>query len=276
VAAAGWWIAGWWTAERLTAAAIVGQLLVFAGQLAVLVVAARYASNQVKGIRDQVEEARELRASQALQAQELREAERELRKDEARPYVVVDFERDRAPLVNLVIANLGRTMARNVRIEVDPPFDSSVYRDGPLPLAGFKLFAKGIPSLAPGKRIVLLFDHMIDREKLDLPDSYRVRLAYEWDGGDPLSDVLRLDLDLYRPLRQVEWHTIHDVSKTLKQIVQRFDRWTAGHDGLLVLSPEDQRRRNEEIMADMEQRRREAAEQHAAADDQPPGTAGPG
>jgi hypothetical protein len=136
VVAVAWWTAGWWTAERLTAAAIVGQLVVFAGQLAVLVAAAWYASNQVKGIRDQVDEARELRESQARQAQELREAERELRKDETRPYVVVDFERDRAPLVNLVVANTGRTMARNVRIEVEPPFDSSVYRDGPVPLAG--------------------------------------------------------------------------------------------------------------------------------------------
>jgi hypothetical protein len=84
----------------------------------------------------QVLQAKKLRESQALQAQELREAERELRKDEARPYVVVDFEPERPPIVNLVIANLGRTMARNVRIEVDPPFDSSVYRKDPLPLAG--------------------------------------------------------------------------------------------------------------------------------------------
>jgi hypothetical protein len=268
--------AGWWTAERLTAAAIVGQLVVFAGQLAVLVVAARYASNQVKGIRAQVDEARELRESQALQARELREAERELRKDEARPYVVVDFERERAPFVNLVIANLGRTMARNVRIEVDPPFDSSVYREGPVPLAGFKLFAEGIPELAPGKRIVLLFDQMIDREKLDLPDSYRVRLSYDWDGGDPLPpDELRLDLDLYRPLRVIERKTVHDLSKTLDAIRQRLDGWSAHGGGLLVLSPKEKRRRDEEFRAWVEEQRREAAEQQAAADDQPPGTAEP-
>jgi hypothetical protein len=43
-------------------------------------------------------------------------------------------------------------MARNVRIEVDPPFDSSVYRSGPVPLARFKLFAEGIPALAAASR----------------------------------------------------------------------------------------------------------------------------
>jgi hypothetical protein len=62
---------------------------------------------------------------------QLREA-RELSRDEARPYVVVEVEPGRPPLTNLVVANLGRTMARNVRIETEPPLDSSVYRSGPV------------------------------------------------------------------------------------------------------------------------------------------------
>jgi hypothetical protein len=218
------WLLDWLSAERVVALATMGQLIV-------LVVAALYARAQV------------------------REA-RELRKDEARPYVMVDFEPDRSPLVNLVVANLGRTMARNVRIEVDPPFDSSVYRSGPVPLAKFKLFSEGIPSLAPGKRIVLLFDQMLDREKLQLPDSYRVRLSYEWDGGEPLSEELRLDLDLYRPLRRVQLGTVHDLSETLNKIRQQLEKWSAGTGGgLLVLSPEDRRRRNEAILAELKQRR---------------------
>jgi hypothetical protein len=40
---------------------------------------------------------------------------------------------------------------------------SSVYRSGPVPLARFKLFTEGIPALAPGKRIMLLFDQMYQR-----------------------------------------------------------------------------------------------------------------
>jgi hypothetical protein len=215
------WLVDWVSAERVVALATMGQLVV-------LIVAALYARAQV------------------------REA-RELRKDEARPYVVVDFEPDRVPFVNLVVANLGRTMARNVRIEVDPPFDSSVYRSAPLPLARFKLFSEGIPSLAPGKRIVLLFDQMYDRAELELPDSYRVRLSYEWDGGEPLSEELRLDLDLYRPLRRVQLGTVHDLSKTLNKISQQLEKWSAGTGGgLLVLSPKDRRRR---ILTELKERR---------------------
>jgi hypothetical protein len=79
-----------------------------------------------------------------------------------------------------------------------------------------------------------------------------VRLAYKWDGGDPLTDELRLDLDLYRPLRRIAPHTIHDVSEALDAIHRQFEKWTVGSEGgLLVLSPEDRRRRNEKIMAEM-------------------------
>jgi hypothetical protein len=83
-----------------------------------------------------------------------------------------------------------------------------------------------------------------------------MRLTYEWDGGPLPPEELRLDLDLYRPLRQVRRHTVHDVSKTLDKIHRQFEKWTAGlGDGLLVLSPEDRRRRNEEIMLELKERR---------------------
>jgi hypothetical protein len=72
----------WWTANRVAAAAATGQLLV-------LVLAALYARAQV------------------------REA-RKLRQDQARPSVVVDFEPEQSPCMNLVVANPGKTMARNV------------------------------------------------------------------------------------------------------------------------------------------------------------------
>ena len=195
---------------------------------------------------------------------------KKLREGQARPFVVVDFEPGDAPIMNLVVANVGRTMARNVRIEVDPPLESGQDRSWPVPLGKLKLFTEPIPSLAPGKRIVLLFDLLHSRPDT-LPSSYEVRLTYEWEGGKPLTDVQRLDLDLYRNLVAVRRDSIHHVNETLKKIVQRFDRWTAGHDGLLVLSPEDRRRRNEEVMAEMEERR---AAKRAAADGQADGTAG--
>jgi hypothetical protein len=186
---------------------------------------------------------------QVLQAKKLREGQ-------ARPFVVVDFEMGHPPVMYLVVANLGRTMARNVRFEIDPPFKSGVDKSSPVPLANLKLFAEGIPSLAPGKRITFLFDLLHTRPK-ELPSSYQVRIHYEWDGGKPITDILRLDLDLYRSLIPAQRETVHNVSRTLKKIERQLDKWSAFGGGLLVLSPEDKRRRDEEILADMEQRRPE-------------------
>jgi hypothetical protein len=204
----------WWTAERIIALSTAGQLLV-------LVVAALYARAQVR------------------EARELRKAEARRREAEARPYVVVDFEPEVPPLLYLVVSNLGRTMANNVRFEVDPPFRSSQDERWGLPVARIKLLTSGIPSLAPGKRHVTAFDTLFDREKLGLPSSYRVRIFYEGEDGQRFEDTQRLDLDLYRDLRPVYRDTIHQVSETLTKIEQRMTGWSSSRGGLLVTTPDE-------------------------------------
>jgi hypothetical protein len=221
------WLWEWWTVERVIA-------LATAGQLVVLVAAALYARAQV------------------------REA-RELREDQARPFVVVDFDVREGYLVYLVVANLGKTMARNVRIDVHPPFECSFDSMVPVPMAKLKLFTEPIPSLAPGKWIEFVFDTLRRRGK-ELPSVYRVTLRYEGERGPLPPDELTLDLDLYRNMTMVRRDTIHNVSETLTKLLRRFEQWSAGPEGgLLVLSPEDKRRRNEEFRAWVEEE--QAAEQ---------------
>jgi hypothetical protein len=220
--------AGLVTAERVAAVAMVGQFLI-------LVVAARYAGRQVKGIRAQVDEARELRLAQA------------------RPFVVVDFEPEQHPFMNLVVANLGTTMARDVRIEVDPPFASTLDPDASVPLAELKLFTEGIPSLAPGKRIVLLFDVVPNRKEAGLPDTYHVRLHYAGEAGRSFTDDQRLDLDMYRPLKNIQRRTVHDVHKELDQIRRRLDSWSATPWGALqVVTPHERRKLEAELLEEQE------------------------
>jgi hypothetical protein len=237
----------WLSAERLVAAAALGQL-------AVLVFAARYARNQVE------------------EARRLREAGQQLQEAEARPYVVVDFELgDRPPFINLVVTNLGKTAARNVRIEVDPPFESSLDAKVPVPVGKLKLFTEGIGSLVPGKRIVFLFDALNQRPK-ELPTAYRVTLRYDGERGPLPADEQHLSLEVYYNVLSVDRDTVHDVSKTLTKLLRRFEQWSAGPEGgLLVLSPDDKRRRDGEFFAWVEEER--AAEQ-AALDGQPSSNGG--
>jgi hypothetical protein len=48
---------------------------------------------------------------------------RKLREDQARPFLIVDF--DPGFLIYLTVANIGRTMARDVRIKFDEKLEST-------------------------------------------------------------------------------------------------------------------------------------------------------
>ena len=73
---------------------------------------------------------------------------RKLREEQARPFVIVDFEP--GFLVYLTVENLGRTMAREVSICFDKPLESSL--SGRRELDESPLFREPIPALPPARR----------------------------------------------------------------------------------------------------------------------------
>ena len=85
---------------------------------------------------------------------QVREA-RKLREEQARPFVIVDFEP--GFLVYLTVENLGRTLARDVTIRFNKPLDSTLpephdFDESPI----FR--GEPIPVLPPGKQVRVLFD----------------------------------------------------------------------------------------------------------------------
>ena len=99
----------------------VAQVVILAAELLVLVVAAAVAWRQV------------------------REARR-LREDQSRPFVVIDFEVE-GMLFFLRISNIGTTLARNVRFEINPPLSSAIEN----PFSEMQILRDGAPTLAPGR-----------------------------------------------------------------------------------------------------------------------------
>src|SRR6266536_2406867 len=77
---------------------------------------------------------------------------RRLREEQARPFVIVDFEP--GFLVYLTVENLGRTMAREVTIDFDKALETTL--DRPRELDETPLFREPIPALPPGKKIRVL------------------------------------------------------------------------------------------------------------------------
>jgi hypothetical protein len=176
---------------------------------------------------------------------------RRLREEQIRPFVVIDFEIERF-LVFLAVSNLGTTLARDVRFEITPPFQTAIEN----PLADMKMLRDGIPSLAPRKSIRTLFDSLVDRKPGELPDLYAVTVRYYDEAGRPFEERLDLDLAVYWNLTTVERREIHDVHERLKDMLGEMKKWrSATGRGLLHLSPEEVRAENERTRRYLEERR---------------------
>lgn len=198
---------------------------------------------------------------------------RNLRRAQSRPFVVIDFEAQSIrPFIYLRIANVGTTMARNVRFEFTPELASTFDSDGKLPATReLPILRDGIRSLPPGKEIRFLFDAAPQRTNARLPVSYDVTIRYEGedlkhlirrDEREQFEDEIALDLSIYMNLTHVTRRGEHDIHERIKEIGEVLKGWSASGGGLLALSREDVRNRDEEWFARQreraEERRREA------------------
>lgn len=88
---------------------------------------------------------------QAEAAKEQTEIQRVIRVDAAQPYVWADVRQDAESgiLLNLVVGNSGPTVAKNVRVEIEPPLPT-IKELGESAAAQERL-AAGISSLPPGR-----------------------------------------------------------------------------------------------------------------------------
>jgi hypothetical protein len=154
---------------------------------------------------------------------QLRQA-RALREEEAAPFVVVDVVPSGASsiILDLVIENVGKTVARDVRITFEPPIRSAT------DMAGYELYEwsplrEGIKTLVPGRRLTAMFDHAPDRHASDLPRRYEVVVdCFDSRGRAQPRMAYTLDLEpLYGALRVEEkglHHLVKEVEKLRKAV----------------------------------------------------------
>lgn len=90
----------------------------------------------------------------ARAAEDQTELQRDLMHQAAQPYVWADIQPDvqQGTMLQLVVGNAGPTMARNVRILIDPPIPEHPGYSGAT-IAAQKRVREGILSLAPGRTI---------------------------------------------------------------------------------------------------------------------------
>jgi hypothetical protein len=180
-----------------------------------------------------------------------------LREEQARPFVVIDFE-PWTVFIDLKISNVGNTIARDVQFEFDPPLAAAKdERAGLIAVAETNLFKNGIPSLPPGKEITLFFDQFPQRKDKNLPDKYSVDISYTSPSGKKYSERTVLDLGIYFGVGQITRHDIHDVHKQLEKISKTLAGWTHA-EGLKIMSREDRKQYRDELYAAHEQREQDS------------------
>jgi hypothetical protein len=146
-------------------------------------------------------------------------ATQQARRESLEPMVIADItttENDRDVLI-FVVENIGPSIARNVRLVADPPPIRSF--DGPdqVPMHEWQVFARGIATLTPRRRMVYFFDLGSRRFDTGLPTQYTFTVTAEGPFG--AAPTLVYDVDL-APLRDawVGQTTLGSVVKALETI----------------------------------------------------------
>jgi hypothetical protein len=154
---------------------------------------------------------------QAVEALEkaLREMQQRHAEEEA-PHVLVAAERPYGDaLVYLVVKNVGKSPAKDVKLEYAPLLRSTLFEQSDAP----EFIARGIGVLPPGYEIRTALDNFAARMDAKLPMHYAVEVSYSGDiaQGRRVSKQ-EIDLAAYRGIVSIEDGTMDDLLLAVQHI----------------------------------------------------------
>jgi len=151
---------------------------------------------------------------------------RQVREDQTRPYVIVDFEFQGWEVV-VAIRNVGTSPAFDVRMKFDKPLESP----GRLDPEELAVFTEGIPMLAPGRSIAIPLGsgpQFFSADGEGVPLRYSATVTYRGPNNKRSYDDPPLVLDLM-PYKHtlVERDDLHQIHQNLKEIKTLMKSWTS-------------------------------------------------
>jgi hypothetical protein len=133
----------------------------------------------IKYVRDTAAMARATQKSSEAAENTLREMKK-TREEENAPYVVVSTENiQNSPFIYLVFQNIGKNVARDVKMDFSPPLESSLYRNEALDSS--PLIKNGFHSIVPNEKISIPLDSAISYFEQNRPLEYTVNVIYFGD-----------------------------------------------------------------------------------------------
>ena len=161
----------------------------------------------------------------AKAAEEQTRVQRELMYQSAQPYVWADIQPDdqQGTMLHLVLGNAGPTVARHVRVFIDPPFPQVSGHIGRSTVAQRRL-REGILSLAPGRIIRwslgIASDLMKDEEDTTV---YRVRVMADGPYGEIEPVETEICLSDWRESLDAPGGSLHLIRKSIEKLVRAVD-----------------------------------------------------
>lgn len=152
-----------------------------------------------------------------------RSAARELREEQAQPYVMARLESDREDpgFIDLVLRNYGTTAAMQVEIEITPqPTLKTNNEDeaATLPVPAV------IPTLVPGQEWRTFWRSSYETPGAEQADRYEARITFTDSRSASLSTLSVLDFATHTGRMYLQRYGLNDIAKTLRKIEKRDER----------------------------------------------------
>jgi hypothetical protein len=148
---------------------------------------------------------------------------KEAREQENAPYIVVYFDiPTNKHLIYLIIKNVGKSIATDVKLTFTPSLSSRVFKD----INDTPLIKNGISSLPPNYELRTLFDGVINRfGNAAFPMTYVVEVSYT--GGlvkERRTSTQTLDLSMFYGLMQVNEKGLNELVKAIETIAEHIGK----------------------------------------------------
>jgi hypothetical protein len=147
---------------------------------------------------------------------------KDAREQENAPYIVVYFDiPQNKHVIYLIIKNVGKSIATDVKLTFTPSLSSNVFRG----INDVPLIKDGISSLPPNYELRTFFDGVINRfGNSAFPMTYTVEVSYT--GGlvkDRKTNIQTLDLSMFYGLLQESEKGLNELVKALEDIAKHTD-----------------------------------------------------
>lgn len=134
--------------------------------------------------------------------------------EENKPYVIVELDRVAPNMLDVVIRNIGKSAAKDIKITFDPNFELQITK---VKINDLKIL-NDLKFLPPNKKISFFFGSYLEQGQYSIRKEFKVKAAYSSLTDKTHTSGFILDPRDFEGISNISRKDIHDVAKTLDDI----------------------------------------------------------